>query len=226
MSDRRAGTLWGADRYADHCRRLQTHGIDVAKAMEDGMLHVVTADDWYMKGGPFGATRMYDLVQGALAELQRKGRRARGAGVMDWALHGGTDTKEVMEYESRVNFLIETYDGTLLCVYDLNEVSGRMLMDSSRPIRTSSSAARFARIRTTCRRWIGCARCSSASRHRSPRRPTERITWRRIAARRPCDPAATRNTPSSTSGPDRCLRPRPRRPRASHARRRSLASSG
>ena len=129
MSDRRAGTLWGADRYADHCRRLQTHGIDVAKAMEDGMLHVVTADDWYMKGGPFGATRMYDLVQGALAELQRKGRRARGAGVMDWALHGGTDTKEVMEYESRVNFLIETYDATLLCVYDLNEVSGRMLME-------------------------------------------------------------------------------------------------
>jgi len=128
-ADEEVITVVGADRYADHCRRLQTHGIDVPKALEDGMLHVVTADDWYMKGGPFGAARMYDLVQGTLAELQRKGRRARGAGVMDWVLHGGTDTKEVMEYESRVNFLIETYDATLLCVYDINEISGRMLME-------------------------------------------------------------------------------------------------
>jgi hypothetical protein len=122
-------TVVGADRYADHCRRLQAHGIDVPKQIEDGMLHVLTADDWYMKGGPFGAARMYGLVQEALAGLQKKGRRARGAGVMDWALHGGADTKELMEYESRVNFLIETYDATLLCVYDINEISGRMLME-------------------------------------------------------------------------------------------------
>src|SRR6185312_10784500 len=62
-------TVVDADRYADHCRRLQEHGIDVPKAMEDGMLHVLTADDWYMRGGPFGAARMYELVQGALADL-------------------------------------------------------------------------------------------------------------------------------------------------------------
>ena len=122
-------TVVGADRYADHCRRLEAHGIDVPKAMEDGMLHVLTADDWYMKGGSFGATRMYELVQGALAELERKGRRARGAGVMDWALNGGADPTELMEYESRANFLIEKYDATLLCVYDINEISGRMLME-------------------------------------------------------------------------------------------------
>jgi len=118
-----------ADQYTDHCRRLEAHGIDVPKAMEDGMLHVMPADDWYLKGGPFSATRMYELVQGALAELQRKGRRARGAGVMDWAVNGGVDTKELMEYESRVNFLIETYDVTLLCVYDINEISARMMME-------------------------------------------------------------------------------------------------
>jgi hypothetical protein len=118
-----------ADRYADHCRRLETHGIDVSKATEDGLLHLLTADEWYMKGGPFGASRMYELVHGSLAELQRKGRRARGAGVMDWAVRGDVDTRELMEYESRVNFLIDTYDATLLCLYDINEISGRMLME-------------------------------------------------------------------------------------------------
>ena len=122
-------TVVGADRYADHCRRLQEHGIDVSQSIELGKLHVLTADEWYMKGGPFGASRMYELVQGALAELERNGRRARGAGVMDWACHGGADTKELMEYESRVNFLIERYQATLLCVYDINEISGRMMME-------------------------------------------------------------------------------------------------
>jgi hypothetical protein len=122
-------TVVGADRCTDHCRRLEDHGIDVAAALENGRLHVIPADDWYLKGGPFGAARMYDLVQGALAELRRNGRRARGSGVMDWALHGGADMKELMEYESRVNFLIEAYDATLLCVYDINEISGRMLME-------------------------------------------------------------------------------------------------
>ena len=117
----------GADRYEDHCRRLQTHGIDVAKETEDGNLHVLTADDWYMKGGPFGATRMYELVQGALADLQRKGRRARGSGVMDWAFHGGAEPNELMVYESRVNFLVPTYECTLMCVYDVNQLNEEMM---------------------------------------------------------------------------------------------------
>lgn len=128
-SDEEVISVVGADRYEDHCHQLEAHGIDVPKAMDDGLLHVIPADDWYMKGGAFGASRMYELVQGALADLQRKGRRARGAGVMDWALNGGADRTELLEYESRANFLIEKYDATLLCVYDINEISGGMLME-------------------------------------------------------------------------------------------------
>jgi hypothetical protein len=128
-SDDEIISVVNADRYAEHRKGLASHGIDVTKAEEDGRLHVITADDWYMKGGAFSAGRMYTLVQEALADLQRKGRRARGAGAMDWALHGKADTRELMEYEARVNFLITKYDATLLCVYDINEISGRMLMD-------------------------------------------------------------------------------------------------
>ena len=68
-------------------------------------------------------------LQGALAEAHRKGHRVRTSGVMDWALHGAAGIEELMEYESRVNFLVPTYDCTLLCVYDINEISGRMMMD-------------------------------------------------------------------------------------------------
>lgn len=116
-------------RHRDHCRRLEQKGVDVEGAMSEGRLQVLTAEDTYMKGGRFGAHRMYEMLQGALAEAQRNGRRVRTSGVMDWALHGAAGTEELMEYESRVNFLVPTYDCTLLCVYDINEINGRMMMD-------------------------------------------------------------------------------------------------
>jgi hypothetical protein len=118
-----------AKRHRDHCERLKAKGIDVDAETEAGRLQVLTAEETYMKGGRFGAQRMYELLHGALADARRKGRRVRTSGVMDWALHGAAGTEELMDYESRVNFLVPTYDCTLLCVYDINEISGRMMMD-------------------------------------------------------------------------------------------------
>ncbi|HEX4684562.1 MAG TPA: MEDS domain-containing protein [Gemmatimonadaceae bacterium] len=116
-------------RHNDHCRRLAAQGIDVKAATEDGRLAVLTAEETYIKGGRFGAQRMYDMLQGALADAERSGRRVRTSGVMDWALHGAAGVEELMEYESKVNFLVPKYDCTLLCVYDINEINGRMMME-------------------------------------------------------------------------------------------------
>lgn len=118
-----------ARRHPDHCRRLEEKGVDVEAEMRAGRLQVLTAEETYMKGGRFGAQRMYELLHGALAEAHRRGRRVRTSGVMDWALHGAAGTEELMDYESRVNFLVPTYECTLLCVYDINEINGRMMMD-------------------------------------------------------------------------------------------------
>jgi hypothetical protein len=122
-------TIVDAEREKDHRARMTLHGIDVNASTESGRLQVLTAEDTYMKGGRFGAERMYELLHGALAEAHRKGHRVRTSGVMDWALHGHAGTEELMAYESRVNFLVPTYDCTLLCVYDINEISGRMMME-------------------------------------------------------------------------------------------------
>jgi hypothetical protein len=127
--DERVINIVDEHRHRDHISRLRAHGIDVGAATEDGRLQVLTAEDTYMKGGRFGAERMYELLQSALAEAQQSGRRVRTSGVMDWALNGAAGTEELMEYESRVNFLVPTYDCTLLCVYDINEISGRMMME-------------------------------------------------------------------------------------------------
>ncbi len=122
-------TIVDDHRHSDHCSRLRAHGIDVEAAVQEGRLKVLTAEETYMKGGRFGSSRMYELLHGALKDAHHKGRRVRTSGVMDWALNGAAGTEELMEYESRVNFLVPTYDCTLLCVYDINEISGRMMME-------------------------------------------------------------------------------------------------
>jgi hypothetical protein len=118
-----------AHRHSDHCRRLKAHGIAVDDAMAGNKLKVLTSEDTYTAGGRFGADRMYRLLQGALADAARDNRRVRTSGVMDWSAAGTPGTEELMDYESRVNVLVPTYDCTLLCVYDLNQLPGRMVMD-------------------------------------------------------------------------------------------------
>jgi hypothetical protein len=118
-----------ANRVEDHTVRLRKHGIDVDGAVASDSLRVLTAEETYMSGGRFGAERMYELLQGALADARQHNRRVRTSGVMDWALEARAGTEELMDYESRVNVLVPTYDCTLLCVYDINEISGRMMMD-------------------------------------------------------------------------------------------------
>lgn len=122
-------TIVDAARSKDHVSRLTAHGIDVDSATEMNRLRVLTSEETYTKGGKFGAERMYDLLQTALADARSKGRRVRTSGVMDWALQGHAGTEELMEYESRVNFLVPTYECTLLCVYDIHEISGQMMME-------------------------------------------------------------------------------------------------
>ena len=122
-------TIVDSDRAKEHRARLATQGIDVESATSRGNLQVLTSEDTYTKGGRFGAVRMYQMLHGALADARAKGRRVRTSGVMDWATRGHAGTDELMEYESRVNFLVPTYDCTLLCVYDINEISGRMMME-------------------------------------------------------------------------------------------------
>ena len=122
-------TIVDAEREKDHRTRIQAHGIDVDQATTGGRLQVLRSEETYTKGGRFGAERMYELLHGALADARHRGHRVRTSGVMDWATRGHAGTEELMEYESRVNFLVPSYDCTLLCVYDINEISGRMMME-------------------------------------------------------------------------------------------------
>jgi hypothetical protein len=122
-------TIVESSRLPDHRDRLRSAGIHLERSIEPGELRVLTSEETYTKGGRFGAERMYLLLQGALADAQHAGRKVRTSGVMDWATRGHAGTEELMDYEARLNVLVPLYDCTLLCVHDLNELSGTMVMD-------------------------------------------------------------------------------------------------
>ena len=122
-------TIVDPEDESDHITRLCAHGIAAEDAVADGSLRVFTAEQTYTFGGRFSATRMYDMLQGALASAQRQGRKVRTSGVMGWSTQGWPGTTELMDYEARVNVLVPMYDCTLLCVYDLASISGQMVMD-------------------------------------------------------------------------------------------------
>ena len=122
-------TIVDAERYNDHCRQMRSRGVEVESAMQSNRLKVLTAEDTYTAGGRFEATRMYELLQGALADAKARGRRVRTSGVMDWSAKGTPGTEELIEYEAKVNVLVPIYECTLLCVYDLAKISGQEMMD-------------------------------------------------------------------------------------------------
>ena len=118
------------ERRADHLMRLRGGGIDAGPLSETGQMQLMTFDDAYLKDGYFSAERMLDMVEAALSGARGAGFGAlRGFGEMDWALSGLPGTEELLEYESRVNDVIAKYNDPLVCVYDVNKFSGRVVTD-------------------------------------------------------------------------------------------------
>ena len=53
----------------------------------------------------------------------------RACGEMTWALRHVEANDELVEYEARLNGLVERHSCTVMCTYDVNLFSGQVLMD-------------------------------------------------------------------------------------------------
>jgi len=116
--------------HSDHCERLSQAGIPVEEKLATSQLKVLSADETYLKGGFFGAKKMYALVEEALINSKKAGYDSiRACGDMTWALRSVAGTDELIEYEARLNELTPKHCCSLICMYDVNRFSGRALAD-------------------------------------------------------------------------------------------------
>jgi MEDS: MEthanogen/methylotroph, DcmR Sensory domain len=117
----------------DHLRWLAEAGIDVEQAMGTGQLDLRRWQDAQLRGGRFDQDAMLALLE----ETFQSGAAAgypltRLIGQMEWALADKPGVDDLLEFETRVNYLMAKYDDPAICTYDLSKFSASSVMDIMR----------------------------------------------------------------------------------------------
>jgi len=118
---------------AEHLRRLQTAGIDVAAAETKGQLEVRRWQEAYIKDDYFDQYRMIETIKEALDPAKKQpGKLTRLVANMEWALEDLPGVHDIVEYETRLNHVLPEYDDPVVCTYDLSRFDARVVMDIMR----------------------------------------------------------------------------------------------
>lgn len=119
-----------SDCHHEHCERLLNAGIPVYEKSLSNQLNILASEDTYLKGGSFAAEKMLHLLEDALIEASSEGYEStRACGEMVWALKNVPGTDELIEYEARLNLLTPKHSCSLVCMYDVNRFSARVITD-------------------------------------------------------------------------------------------------
>jgi len=94
----------------DHLHRLQAVGIDTAAAETGHQLEVRVWEDAYLRGGHFDQDAMLALIQEVLEAGTAQGfPMTRLVAQMEWALEDRPGVNDLVEYETRLNYILPRY---------------------------------------------------------------------------------------------------------------------
>jgi hypothetical protein len=117
----------------DHLRRLADAGIDVAQAMDTGQLELRRWQDAYLRGNRFDQDAMLALIEEVLQSGAASGYRlTRLVAHMEWALCDNAGVGDLVEYETRLNYVLPKYADPVICTYDLSKFGASVVMDVMR----------------------------------------------------------------------------------------------
>lgn len=116
-----------------HLRWLTGAGVNVQETMGTGQLEVQPWQDSTLRGGRFDLdtwlTSFERLLQSGPADGYAK---TDFMGHMEWALVNLPGVGDLIEYETRVNYVIPKYEGLVICTYDLTKFGASVVMDALR----------------------------------------------------------------------------------------------
>jgi hypothetical protein len=117
----------------DHLRRLAELGIDVERAMGAGQLELRRWQDAYLRGDRFDQDAMLALIEEVLQSGAACGYPlTRLVAHMEWALLDKAGVNDLLEYETRLNYVLPKYDDPVICTYDVSKFSASAVMDVMR----------------------------------------------------------------------------------------------
>jgi hypothetical protein len=121
------------ERREEHLGWLAEAGINVDQAIGTGQLEVLPWQDSTLLGGCFDLEAWLTSFEHILRSGPAAGYgQTRFFGHMEWSLTGLPGTEDLMEYETRVNYVIPKYEDTVVCAYDLTKFGASAAMDALR----------------------------------------------------------------------------------------------
>ncbi len=117
----------------EHLKRLAEAGINVQEGMDTGQLEVRPWQDAPLRGGRFDQDAWLVSFEQVLQSGPAAGyAQTRFLAHMEWALVDLPGVEDLMEFETRVNYVVPKYDDIVICAYDLSKFGASVVMDALR----------------------------------------------------------------------------------------------
>jgi hypothetical protein len=129
----RATHIVDPEKREEHLKRLAEAGINVRQAMDAGQLELRPWREAYLRGDRFDQDAAVALIE----EILQSGAAAgyaltRLVGHMEWALLDKPGVNNLVEYETRLNYVLPKYNDPVICTYDLSKFPASLVMDIMR----------------------------------------------------------------------------------------------
>jgi MEDS: MEthanogen/methylotroph, DcmR Sensory domain len=117
----------------EHLKGLAEAGIDVPQVIATGQLEVLPWREAYLRGDRFDQEAMLALIEEVLQSGATSGYPlTRLLAHMEWALLDKPGVDDLVEYETRLNYVLPKYDDPVICTYDLTKFGSSVAMDIMR----------------------------------------------------------------------------------------------
>ena len=113
-----------------HRKRLEGAGVKFDEVQRRGQIEVRTWEQAYLREGRFDQHAMLSLIQEVLNDGAAKGfPLTRLVAHMEWALEDRPGVADLLEYETRLNYVLPHYKDPVVCTYDTSKFSAGLVLD-------------------------------------------------------------------------------------------------
>ena len=110
--------------------QLEELGVEIREEKKD--ITLTEALPTYCQEGSFSSPRMLEAFGGLYRQAMADGYNgSRVTGEMSWALSHSEQTRleNLIDYETRLNYVLQKYPSTTCCQYDARKFDGAIIMD-------------------------------------------------------------------------------------------------
>jgi hypothetical protein len=117
-------------RVQDHRVQLTSSGIAVDALEREGRLEVRAWEQAYLRDEIFDQHAMLALIEEVLQDGAARGTPlTRLVANMEWALLDKPGVENLVEYETRLNYVLPKYKDPVICTYDISRFGADVVMD-------------------------------------------------------------------------------------------------